>query len=55
MDPRFLEYVLVHEMTHLWARGHGERFQRLMDGWLPDWRDMRREMNRQIVWSRDSR
>ena len=49
MDPKFLEYVLVHEMTHLWARGHGEGFQHLMDGWLPGWRDVRREMNRQWV------
>jgi len=28
MAPRFLEYVLVHEMTHLWENGHGEGFQR---------------------------
>ena len=27
MAPRFLEYVLVHEMTHLWENGHGEGFQ----------------------------
>ena len=26
MEPRFLEYVLVHEMTHLWANGHGADF-----------------------------
>ena len=27
MAPRFLEYVLVHEMTHLWENGHGEGFK----------------------------
>lgn len=39
-----LEYVLVHELTHLWERGHGARFYALMDRWLPDWRDRRREL-----------
>jgi predicted metal-dependent hydrolase len=36
-----LESVLVHEMVHLWERGHGPRFQRLMDEFLPDWRQRR--------------
>ena len=36
-----LEYVLVHELTHLHERGHGHRFYRLMDGYLPDWRARR--------------
>ena len=49
MDPRFLEYVLVHEMTHLWARGHGAEFQRRMSSYLPDWRQLRRELNRQGI------
>ncbi|MCI1225347.1 SprT family zinc-dependent metalloprotease [Bifidobacterium sp.] len=49
MDERFLNYVLVHEMTHLWAGGHGPEFQRHMDRYLPDWRQLRRELNRQLV------
>ena len=49
MELRFLEYVLVHEMTHLWVGGHGPRFQQLMDRFLPDWRDLRRELNRYAV------
>jgi len=43
--PRCLEYVVVHEMTHLLERGHGERFTTLMDGFLPDWRSRRDELN----------
>lgn len=50
MDPRFLEYVLVHEMTHLWASGHGAEFQRRMDRYLPNWRVLRRDLNREMVW-----
>lgn len=49
MEPRFLEYVLVHEMTHLWEHGHGSGFQRRMDGYLPGWRALRRELNRRVV------
>lgn len=49
MEPRFLEYVLVHEMTHLWERGHGAGFQRRMTAYLPNWRQLRRELNRRVV------
>lgn len=49
MAPRFFEYVLVHEMTHLWENGHGEGFQRRMSAYLPQWRQLRRDINRQVV------
>ncbi|RBP97959.1 metal-dependent hydrolase [Bifidobacterium aemilianum] len=50
MDERFLEYVLVHELTHLWENGHGPGFQARMDSYLPGWRQLRRELNQQMVW-----
>ncbi len=34
-----LEYIIVHEMNHLLERYHNTRFYRLMDSWMPDWRD----------------
>jgi predicted metal-dependent hydrolase len=40
-----LEYVIVHELTHLLERGHGDRFVALMDGFLPSWRLRRDELN----------
>lgn len=43
--PDSLEYIVVHEMTHLLERGHGERFIRLMDGFMPDWRARRDQLN----------
>ena len=43
--PESLEYVVVHEMTHLIERGHGDRFTTLMDGFLPDWRARREVLN----------
>lgn len=33
-----LEYVLVHEMIHLLEASHNQRFHRLMDNFMPDWR-----------------
>ncbi|QDZ41647.1 M48 family metallopeptidase (plasmid) [Euhalothece natronophila Z-M001] len=44
--PSCLEYVIVHEMTHLFERHHNERFQSLMDQFLPHWRRDRDELNR---------
>lgn len=44
-DPRCLEYIVVHELTHLHERTHNDRFVRLMDEYLPDWRARRDELN----------
>ena len=33
-------------MAHLLERGHGERFTKLMDSLLPDWRTRRDTLNR---------
>lgn len=42
--PPYLEYVLVHELVHLWERGHGDGFRRRMDDLLPQWRSLRAEL-----------
>ena len=41
-----LVYILVHEMVHLLERAHNDRFHELMDGFLPQWRAFRDELNR---------
>ncbi len=33
-----MEYIVVHELTHLLERHHDERFTALMDAHLPQWR-----------------
>ena len=43
--PDCLEYVIVHEMTHLLERNHTERFTVLMGKHLPDWRGRRDQLN----------
>ena len=40
-----LEYVIVHELIHLLEGNHGPRFRKLMDCHLPDWRNLKRELN----------
>lgn len=40
-----LEYVLVHEMTHLLEPTHNARFRALLDEFLPHWRSGRDELN----------
>ena len=45
--PReLMEYVVVHELTHLQAANHGPRFYALMDERLPDWKLLRRKLNK---------
>ena len=41
-----VEYVVVHELTHLKAPNHGALFYRLMDERLPGWQRLRRELNK---------
>lgn len=43
--PECLEYIVVHELTHLLERHHNERFAALMDRHLPSWRHHRHELN----------
>jgi len=40
-----LEYLIVHELTHLIERHHDDRFVSLMDRHLPQWRHHRRALN----------
>lgn len=45
--PReMVEYVVVHELTHLKVHDHGPAFYALMDERLPGWRLLRRRLNK---------
>jgi hypothetical protein len=43
-----LEYVVVHEMTHLLERSHNQRFVKLMDQFMPDWREHKAQLNQLV-------
>ncbi|QMU60845.1 MAG: DUF45 domain-containing protein [Gammaproteobacteria bacterium] len=39
-----LEYVVVHEMTHLIERNHNKHFRRLLDSFIPSWENIERDL-----------
>ena len=45
MPPAYVEYVVVHELTHLRVANHGSEFKSLMDARMPDWRERRKALN----------
>jgi len=47
-SPACLESVVVHEMVHLLERLHNKRFYRLMDRFLPDWREAEKELQGRV-------
>ncbi|MBI0072336.1 M48 family metallopeptidase [Bifidobacterium sp. W8115] len=49
LDPDLLEYVLVHELTHLYEHGHGPGFRARMDRYMPDWTERRHRLNRYLA------
>ncbi len=40
-----IEFVVVHELAHLRERGHGPRFQAILDAAMPDWKQRRKLLN----------
>ena len=44
-DKKYLEYVMVHELVHLYEANHGPAFYAHMDKYLPGWKELRRELN----------
>ncbi|MFC5430767.1 M48 family metallopeptidase [Paraburkholderia denitrificans] len=51
--PECIEYILVHELLHLIEPTHNARFQSLMDRFMPQWRQIRDEVNRLPVRHED--
>lgn len=45
MPVQYLEYVVVHEMVHLLEKRHNSRFKAFMDSFVPDWRQLKDQMN----------
>ena len=39
-NPRFQDYVIVHELLHLRVPDHGRRFNALMTAYVPGWRKL---------------
>ncbi len=41
-----LEYIIVHEMVHLLERHHNDKFLYYMDKYLPNWKQLKVELNK---------
>ncbi|STY30766.1 zinc metalloprotease [Legionella wadsworthii] len=46
--PICLEYVLVHELIHLLEPSHNQRFYRLMDQFMPQWREYEYQLEERV-------
>lgn len=44
--PECLEYIVAHEMAHLLEPTHNARFKSLMELFMPQWQQLRDELNR---------
>jgi predicted metal-dependent hydrolase len=40
-----LDYVMTHELTHLYVANHGPEFKAYMDRFYPDWKRVKKELN----------
>lgn len=41
-----IEYIVVHELVHLLERRHNDRFISLMNRFLPEWKQLKNDLNR---------
>lgn len=46
MPRRCLEYIILHEMVHLLERHHNDRFLYHMNSFLPNWQQLKEELNK---------
>ena len=44
-----VEYIIVHELIHLLERYHNDKFLELMNFHLPNWKQLKKELNNQPV------
>jgi predicted metal-dependent hydrolase len=44
-----LEYIIVHELTHLIEKYHNRRFYNIMSSYLPDWKERKRLLTAPII------
>ena len=44
-DPRFQDFVIVHELPHLRLPNHGKLFKATMTAHIPDWKRYEIERN----------
>ena len=49
-SPECLDYVMIHELTHLYVSNHGKEFKNYMDKFYPNWREVRKLLKEQTYY-----
>ena len=44
-DIEYLDYIIIHEMTHFLVADHGGRFITILDVNMPNWRHVKKHLN----------
>lgn len=52
-SPECLEYVIVHELVHLFERHHNDRFRGFLDRFLPKWQSSKDVLRRESLGHAD--
>lgn len=45
LEPKLIDYVVVHELCHIIEQNHSSRFYALMNKILPNWKELKKELN----------
>lgn len=40
-----LEYIILHELTHLKVKNHNNEFTEILDKYMPYWRELKKQLN----------
>jgi predicted metal-dependent hydrolase len=48
-----IEYIIVHELVHLLERNHNDKFVAYMNHFLPEWKQLKNELNKLPVSHRE--
>ena len=49
IEPKLLDYIVIHEFCHLLEFNHSRAFWALVEAVLPNWRDLRKQL-KQLNW-----
>lgn len=44
-----IEYIILHELSHLKVKNHGNDFVAILDSYMPYWRETKKKLNEQIL------
>jgi predicted metal-dependent hydrolase len=49
LDPKFADYVIIHELCHLKHHNHGKEYYRMLEELVPDYKVIRKELRKYLT------